>query len=270
MNVGEWLKVAESQLSAAGVETARLDALVLLEDTQKVDRAKLLAEPTLKINAKNESLLKKLLKQRASHVPLAYVRGKVEFYGREFVIRPGVLVPRPESEAVIDCLKQLDKLPVQPKIADIGAGSGALGITAAIEVAGSRLELLEIDSKALEIAKMNVDLFTLEIEAKKSDLLTNSGQFNDVLLCNLPYVPDDYPLNRAAEHEPALALFGGLDGLDLYRKLLRQVKSLSFQPLYLLTESLPMQHSALTALAEQTGYKLVKTDGFIQVFSRVQ
>jgi release factor glutamine methyltransferase len=270
MNVGEWLKAAESELCGAGIETARLDALILLEDTQKVDRAILLAEPTLKINAKNEALLKKLLRQRAIHKPLAYVRGKVEFYGREFVVRPGVLVPRPESEAMIDCLKQLDKLPVQPKIADIGAGSGALGITAALEVAESRLELLEIDSKALKIAKMNVDLFTLEIEAKKSDLLANSDQSNDVLLCNLPYVPDDYPINRAAEHEPALALFGGLDGLDLYRKLLQQVKSLPFQPLYLLTESFPAQHNKLSAEARRTGYKLVKTDGFIQVFSRVQ
>ena len=82
-----------------------MDALVLLEDVLGIDRARLLAEPDMEISSAQLAELKKLLNQRAKHVPLAYVRGKTEFYGREFVITPAVLEPRPESETMIDLLK---------------------------------------------------------------------------------------------------------------------------------------------------------------------
>ena len=134
----------------------------------------------------------------------------------------------------------------------------------------SRVELLEIDKKAAKVAKINVDKFTLEISVILSDLLSNSSQDNDVLLCNLPYVPDDYQINTSAMREPRLAIFGGPDGLDLYRKLFKQVKLLSQQPLYILTESLPPQQAVLEGIALDHAYRLWQKDDFIQVFCRVQ
>ena len=278
MDLRQWLKQAEKQLAAAGVVTARLDMIVLLEDVTGIGRALLLAEPGMKLSAAQSAKLKKLLSRRAAHEPLAYIRGKTEFYGRDFVITPNVLEPRPESEAMIDVFKDLSKggpfgqkgpnNGLRPRIADVGAGSGALGITAALEVPNNSVDLLEIDSKVLKVAKTNVDKFTLNIDTVKSDLLEQSAKDYDILLCNLPYVPDDYHINQAAGHEPRLAIFGGPDGLDVYRRLFRQISDLPRQPLYILSEALPLQHAVLQAIARQQGYRLAKTNDFIQLFTK--
>ncbi|MGC1176925.1 MAG: HemK/PrmC family methyltransferase [Candidatus Saccharimonadales bacterium] len=264
-----------NQLRIAGIATARLDVLVLLEDVTGIDRARLLAEPELELSDTQVTRLEKLLKRRAAHEPLAYIRGKTEFYGREFVLTPDVLEPRPESETMIELLKHLVKNKglklsgrKKLKIADVGTGSGALGITAALELPNCQVELLEIDTKAIKTAKINVEKFTLNIRVLKSDLLAQSAKDYDLLLCNLPYVPDSYTINQAATHEPKIAIFGGPDGLDIYRKLFQQIDILAKKPLYILTESLPPQHCALEGIAKLSGYKLVTTDDFIQVFQK--
>ncbi|MDB5164390.1 MAG: putative Modification methylase, HemK family [Candidatus Saccharibacteria bacterium] len=269
MDAKSWLEQATTKLQSADIGTARLDALVLLEDCSGKDRSWLLAHPEFELGAEQVAKLEKLLGRRVQHEPLAYLRGRTEFYGREFVISAAVLEPRPESETMIDLLKQLPKLPAKPRIADVGTGSGALGITAALELPEATVELLEIDEAALQVAKHNVDLFTLPISAAQSDLLASSSQNYDVLLCNLPYVPDAFQINTAALHEPPLAIFGGPDGLDLYRKLFEQIAQLSKQPLYILTEALPTQHNALQQIAEVHNYALSQTDDFIQVFAHM-
>ncbi len=140
--------MAAEILEAAGIETGRLDVLVLLEDVTKVDRARLLAEPETELLPKQTVELATLLTRRAGHEPLAYVRGKTEFYGREFIVTPAVLEPRPESEMIIDVLKKLAAKGEISKIADVGAGSGALGITAMSELPEVKVDLLEIDPAA--------------------------------------------------------------------------------------------------------------------------
>jgi release factor glutamine methyltransferase len=283
MQINIWLRRALLRLDDVGIGTARLDALVLLEDVTGRDRAWLLANLDHELSLAKQAKLTKLLNRRAQHTPLAYVRGKTEFYGRNFVITPAVLEPRPESETMIDLLKKLSAtgklLPKNSKyskndhqvvkIADVGAGSGALGITAKLEFPEDRevaVDLLEVDSKALEIAKINVDKHTTNIGLAESDLLEKSSKDYDILLCNLPYVPDGHTVNQAAMHEPKIAIFGGPDGLDVYRRLFEQLASLTKRPLFILTESLPPQHDALAAIAKQAGYQLNTTDDFIQVF----
>lgn len=268
MTVHKWLQDNRAHLAGAGIDTPRLDCLVLLEDTLQKDRGWLLAHPETEISAAQVAILKKLLSQRAQHVPLAYLRGKAEFYGREFVVSPAVLVPRPESEAMIDELKQLADLGVQPLIADVGCGSGALGITAALELPNSSVALLDIDKKALSIAKINVDKFTIKAMVRHQDLLAKDQTPYTALLCNLPYVPDDYPVNQAAHHEPHRALFGGSDGLDVYRQLFAQVAQRTEKVLYILTESLPAQQSELARIAEHNHYAQLRKNDFIQVFRR--
>jgi release factor glutamine methyltransferase len=266
MTVDDWLGQAVKKLEQAGIGTARLDALVLLEDVTGRDRAWLLAHPEHELSSTESAKLKKLLSRRASHEPLAYVRTKTEFYGREFIITSAVLEPRPESETMIDLLKMLPGLPKKPRIADVGAGSGALGITAKLELPGARVELLEIDTEALKIAQKNVDKYTINVNVNSSNLLTESRQDNNVLLCNLPYVPDEFKINPAAMREPKVAIFGGPDGLDIYRRLFSQVKNSQNKPLFILCESLPPQHETLAGIAASAGYKLTATDDFIQVF----
>src|SRR6266508_1210490 len=107
MTTYEFLKSATARLKQAGIASARLDTLVLLEDALGQDRARLLAHPESKIPHSTEVALNTKIAQRATHVPLAYIRGKAEFYGREFAIDKHVLVPRPETETMIDLLKKL-------------------------------------------------------------------------------------------------------------------------------------------------------------------
>ncbi len=267
MTTQYWLNTATHFLESKSIVTARLDCLVLLEDTINVNRAQLLAEPTMEMKDAWVAHLQKLLRRRAKHEPLAYIRGHSEFYGRRFVINADVLTPRPESEAIIEILKDLPLEAKSVRIADVGAGSGALGITAALELKNASVDLLEIDAAATKVAQLNVARLTTGLKIIESDLLENSPVNYDVLLCNLPYVPDKHKINEAATHEPALALFGGPDGLDLYRKLFDQLATVRKRPLYILTESLPAQHEILTSIAANNGYKLLKIDDFIQLFS---
>jgi release factor glutamine methyltransferase len=281
MDVGTWLARAEKKLAQAGVGTARLDGLVLLEDISGRERSWLLAHPECTLTPEQTDTLQKLLNRRAAHEPLAYLRGKTEFYGRKFVLTPAVLEPRPESESMVELLiglhhglettvndsKSVKNQSSTMRIADVGTGSGALGITAALECKNTSVDLLEIDDDAIKVAEMNVDLHTTSTPVIKSDLLQESAQDYDILLCNLPYVPDTHTINAAAEHEPHIAIFGGPDGLDLYRKLYKQIKNMQKRPLFILCESLPPQHAALETIAHDAGYTLLKTDDFIQVFA---
>lgn len=265
MTVGQFIDQATNKLDKAGITTARLDCLILLEDTLRIDRARILAHPETKIPIKTEVELNTKVIQRAAHRPLAYIRNQADFYGRTFTVNAHTLVPRPESEAIIDILKRCD-LPKHATIADIGTGSGCLGITAALELPGSEVILSDVDKNALEIARQNSQAHLVKTSVLESNLLTNINSRLNVVLANLPYVPDSYPINQAAAHEPKLALYAGKDGLDLYRQLWQQISALADRPQFIITESLPSQHPGLEELAKKARYYLSVSDGLIQCF----
>lgn len=262
VRINDWLIKNTELLNKAGVGSARLDCLVLLEDSLHKERSWILANPETEIDKTTLEKLDVQIKQRSKNIPLAQVRSKTEFYGREFIITKDTLEPRPESETMIDLLKAL-KLPKKPKMADVGSGSGAIGITAAIEIPSSVVDFIEIDKNALEINKQNAKKHAVKGTFWASDLFSGNPTKYEVLLANLPYVPDHYVINEAALNEPQIAIFGGEDGLDLYR---RMFSTLNGKPKYILTESLPFQHQELADIAEEYGYKLLKTDDFIQCF----
>ncbi|HEY1835794.1 MAG TPA: peptide chain release factor N(5)-glutamine methyltransferase [Candidatus Saccharimonadales bacterium] len=263
ISIANWLVGASKQLETAGIETARLDCLVLLEDCLNTNRTQLLAHPERELDIEQIKWLSSRLKRRTKHEPLAYIRGKTEFYGREFIVNKHVLEPRPESEAMIDLLKAAT-LPANPRIADIGAGSGCLGITAKLELPHAQADLIEVDEPALAAAKKNVNKFSINATCIKNDLLARISTKHDVILANLPYVPNNFHINLAAQAEPRFAIFGGADGLDVYRRLFSQIKELPWQPSFIFTESLPPQHAELAAIANSAGFKLVRTEDFIQ------
>lgn len=265
MKIKAWLKTASDQLGTAGISTARLDCLVLLEDVLNTNRTQILANDNRELTEVEETALQRLINKRVQHVPLAYLRYKTEFYGREFYVDERVLEPRPESETMIELLKSLP-LNARSKLADIGSGSGALGITAKLELPRIAVTLLEIDSGALQVSQRNARLHKAAVQVVASDLLRGVDEHFDVLLCNLPYVPDDFHINLAASHEPAIAIFGGPDGLMLYRKLFTQLNQRAAKPSYILSESLPPQHAMLATTAQAAGYRQTEESDFIQLF----
>jgi release factor glutamine methyltransferase len=232
------------------------------------DRSWILAHPEYELTSGQFRKLDRKLDRRAKHVPLAYIRGFTEFYGRKFKVNRHVLEPRPESETMIELLLKL-KLPKNPAIADIGTGNGAIGLTAALEIPGSRVDLYEISSGALAVAKHNTHLHELHLHARKMNLLSRPLRPYDALLCNLPYVPDHWQINQAALAEPKIAIFGGPDGLDLYRKLFKQLHRFTWKPSYVLTEALPPQHQDLTKVAADYGFAQHSSQDFIQIFTPV-
>ena len=298
MTINAWLSNAILKLESASVPTARLDAEVLLADILGKDRSWVLAHPDFTLQGPTLQKLNKQIDRRVEHEPLAYIRGKQEFYGREFIVSPDTLTPRPETETMIEMLleevkskkwedgsgkpKELNPTPYPLlTIVDIGTGSGCIIITAALELSTTAYPLppihyigLDISKPALKIAKQNSKKFKADVSFKKFDLTQESLPLNPtpytLITANLPYVPEDFQINLAATHEPAFAIYGGKDGLDFYRKLFAQLKTSHFPAqtsgCTILTESMPPQHDALKEIALKNGYKLHKTQDFIQLF----
>jgi len=161
-------------------------------------------------------------------------------------------------------------------IVDVGTGSGCLAITAKLEFTAATVYGTDISDSALTVAQKNAKNLNADVTFLKGNLLEPyyilpPEPSTLVLLCNLPYVPNNYEINQAAGYEPSIALFGGQDGLDLYRELFDQISKLqdpSSKIAFILTESLPFQHAELAKIAAQQGYKLETSEDFIQVFKR--
>lgn len=265
---GTYLAWATAQLEGVGIGTPRLDALVLLEDILNTNRAQILADPDLLMPPEALKRLNKLVGRRMLHEPLAYIRNRTEFYGRDFYVDNRVLEPRAESETMVELLKTVS-IPSSGVIIDVGTGSGALAITAKLELPEAKIVGVDIDQDCLLVARRNAKSLCAQVEFIKSDLLTklpSKQLLHATLLCNLPYIPDDFQINTAATHEPRLAIFGGNDGLDMYRRLFSSITVRNLRPAYVLTESLPPQHTVLKAVAEQNGFVLAGSEDFIQVF----
>jgi release factor glutamine methyltransferase len=268
MTAQVWLKQAESLLNEAGIGTARLDCLVLVEDETSKERGWLLAHPEYELTAPQLKKLDTLIGRRVTHEPLAYLRNKTEFYGREFYIDHRVLEPRPESETMIELLKSLELL-TTPTIIDIGTGSGMLAITTKLEFPRATVIATDIDQGCLDVALQNAKTYNTKVTFLKTSLLENLEDKtlgDSIILANLPYVPDSFQINPAAMAEPRIAIFGGSDGLELYRKLFSQSQALTQKPRFILTESMPPQHEELARIAQNAGFSLEKRDDFIQLF----
>ena len=273
MKINDWLKSVTSLLASAGISSARLDALILLEDHLKQDRSQLLAHPEIVLISRSLEILNKLIERRSKHEPLAYIRGFSEFYGRKFQVTPDTLEPRSETETIITLLKTLPT-PKQdgPVYVDVGTGSGCLAITAKLEFPKAQVIATDISAACLKIAKHNAKGLHAKVDFFEGNLLdplpTSSYPLpGTIILANLPYVPDSHTINQAAMFEPRQAIFGGEDGLDLYRTLFAQL--VKKPAAYVITESLPFQHTELVQIAERHGYILKMSEDFIQVFQQI-
>lgn len=266
MSIASWLIETMKKLGEAGVDSPRRDALVLLEDILKKERSWVLAHSDYELTNDELGAVNSLIERRINREPLAYIRGKAWFYGRFFKVTPQLLIPRPESEAFIELLKD-----IQPsQVIDIGTGSGCLAITAKLELPETTVIATDIDENALDIAKQNAKNYKVSIDFHKGSLLepipTSNFKLPTSVITNLPYVPNNLITSPEIEAEPKLALFSGSDGLDHYRSFWEQVNKLKNKPEYVLTESLETQHNDLEKLAAKADYTLSKTETLVQLF----
>ena len=269
MTTSEWLKINTKKLDSAGIGTARLDALVLLSDELQIDKSSIFAYPERILQRSELNNLNNKVIHRLHHIPLAYIRGTAEFYGRNFLVNTSVLIPRPESESIIELLKQSSLDTDTATILDVGTGSGCLAITAKCELPLFKVIAIDVDRDCLEIANKNAQKLNVEITFIQSNLLEKlppDDLKNSVILANLPYVPINYSVNEAATHEPKIALFSGEDGLDHFRALFEQINARVHTPRIVITESLLSQHDELCTIAQNAGFVLRATDGLCQLF----
>lgn len=268
MNISTWLKHAAEHLKNAGITSAQLDAELLLANTLRKNRTYLHAHLDEEVDPRRVDIAEARLSLRLDRVPLAYILGKKEFYGREFDVSPSVLVPRPESEEMINMLLKLAPQDNQPRtLIDVGTGSGCLGITAALELPDNwHIVLSDISPKALSVAEKNAKKLGAKVFTQKQSLLLGQFEKLDCILANLPYVDKDWK-NTSPElrHEPSEALYAGEGGLKLIRELIQQApKHLADQGL-LLIEADEEQHQTIIAFGRQNGFLHLETSGLIVV-----
>ncbi|MEN8241587.1 MAG: peptide chain release factor N(5)-glutamine methyltransferase [Chloroflexota bacterium] len=219
------LAAAKQQLSELS-DTPEIDARVLLAHICKKDQSWLFAHPESHLTGAQVSDYEASLKKVSGGMPLPYVVGKWEFYGLSFKVTPDVLIPRPETELLVEtALDWLQRHPEKKRVVEAGTGSGCIAISLAAHNPKLEITATDISAAALQIAMGNAEMHQVssQIKFQENDLLSNfPGQF-DLICANLPYIPTETLQELAVyKREPTLALDGGADGLDLVRRLLDQ------------------------------------------------
>ena len=224
MNIGELIPQVIERLPG---DTPELDAQVLLAHVLGHVRTWLLAHPELELSAPQLDSVEAAVSRLEAGEPLPYLLGHWEFYGLDFNVTPAVLIPRHETELLVEkAIAWLKASTERRTVADVGTGSGAIAVTIAMNVPDARVLATDISPAALEVARSNAEKFNVQdrIDFMECDLLptlnVERSTFN-AIFANLPYIPTE-TLRRLPvfETEPALALDGGTDGLDLIRRLL--------------------------------------------------
>lgn len=210
-------------------DTDQIIAHLLNQDTSWI-----LSHPEAEVDEAMGTKILEYAQRRAKREPLAYILGTQPFYGRDFIVTPDVLIPRPESELIIDQLKKDMAGQPAPKIIDVGTGSGCLAISAALELPRAAVTAIDISKEALAVAKKNADALSAEnVEFVQGDLLAplqGKQKHADAVIANLPYLPQDEidlsPTASELNYEPQLALLADDMGLALIKTCIRQAASL--------------------------------------------
>jgi release factor glutamine methyltransferase len=227
--IREALARASSFLRESGAKDPLFEAELMIRHCLDWDRTRFLTSMMDPIAPETIGQLDGLCQRRAQHEPLQYMFGSQEFYGRPFVVRPGVLIPRPETEILVEHVLQradtiwqeTDKL----SVADIGTGSGAICVTLACERPDWNVATVDLSPEATAIARENAERLGAKVRFLQGDLvepLLLTGDQVDILVSNPPYIPStdvDELDDEVRAYEPRLALDGGADGLDCYRRL---------------------------------------------------
>jgi release factor glutamine methyltransferase len=228
MNIKEALKEATIELKAASIFEPDASAEVLLADVLDISRTELLTHGEQVLAPGEYKKFQKYLKRRKDHEPVWQIIGKVDFWGMSYLVNKNVLVPRPETEILVQkVLAYVKKENRALNILDLGTGSGTVSIALKKELQNCSISASEVSGRALKVAKKNARrlLPKAEIKFKKGDLMSPwKGQKFDIIVANLPYIPHEDMSSLSLDvfhHEPRLALDGGKGGLEIYERFLK-------------------------------------------------
>jgi release factor glutamine methyltransferase len=217
------------KLEAAGIPDARLEAEVLVMNVMRMARQSIFAEQETEVSGQQQAALDEFLERRYKREPLAYILGQREFYGITVVLTPAVLIPRPETEGLVEhalFMAMMGMESTQLTIADVGTGSGAIAINLAIHLPMAKIYAVDVADAVLDVAAYNIQVHGVgdRVSLAIGDLLDAVPEPIDLIVANLPYIPTDRipTLQPEVQQEPVSALDGGPDGLDLIRRLLIQ------------------------------------------------
>ena len=219
------------KLEAAGIPDARLEAEVLVMNVMRMARQNIFAEQEAEVSGQQQAALDSNLERRFDREPLAYILGQREFYGISVMVTPAVLIPRPETEGLVEhalFMALMGMESTELTIADVGTGSGAIAINLAIHLPAAKIFAVDVDDAVLDVASFNIRAHGVadRVSLAIGDLLDAVPEPVDLIVANLPYIPTDRipTLQPEVQKEPELALDGGPDGLDLVRRLLVQAE----------------------------------------------
>ena len=228
MTLKQALNRASRALTANNIEDAPLECELLLRHTLKVSRVQLYLDLDRELSPKQEETFRHLIERRLNGEPTAYITGHREFYGLDFYVDPRVLIPRPESELLVEKALSLAQSHTVSTIADIGTGCGAIAISLALNLPQTKIYATDISALALNVALSNCQEHGVvnRIHLLQGDMLDPLPEPVDLIITNLPYVDELELLPPSPTNfEPRLALNGGPDGLEKIRQLCRQVSS---------------------------------------------
>jgi release factor glutamine methyltransferase len=251
------------RLYHASIPSERMTAQLLLAHVLGVERTAVVAHPEREIGDEEADAYKAAVERRAAGTPYQYIVGKQEFYGRDFEVTPDVLIPRPDTEVIVDGAKDFWKTLSDRegrRVLDLGTGSGAIAVTLALELDGARVVASDVSAAAVRVARRNAVRNGANVDLAIADLVEAfSGPFT-IIATNLPYIPATVVEGLQIEvrdHEPRVALVGGPDGLDLYRRFFDDLPRVLAPDGIVLCECGFTQSEALEALAAERGLRFV-------------
>ncbi|MBU3200085.1 peptide chain release factor N(5)-glutamine methyltransferase [Clostridium estertheticum] len=217
-------------LKKVDIESYLLDSQLLLGKVLKKDKLFIMINRDIKISIEQEKEFFRLIKIRENKMPIKYILGECEFMGMDFIVRPGVLIPRPDTEILVEEVIKYVKEKGLTQICDVCTGSGAIGISIAEFIKEAQVALYDISEDALAVAKLNIERFKLSkrINIEHSDLLQvaiNQHKKFEVIVSNPPYIKEEIIptlMDDVKGYEPFIALCGGEDGLDFYRRITKE------------------------------------------------
>jgi release factor glutamine methyltransferase len=274
MTLQQCLQIGEAKLRGGPQpDRARRDAELLLMHVARLERAALLARRDEGLSAATAVRFLALVARRLAGEPVQYIVGETEFYGLPFKVTRDVLIPRPETEHLVEKVLELAGRFKQPRMVDVGAGSGAIAVALAHQLPQAQITAIDLSAEALAVSQDNAKRNGVAVRFLRGDLLSPvAAERFEIVVSNPPYVPTADRAELAVEvrdYEPGLALFAGEDGLDVYRRLIPEACGVLVPGGFLALEIGFGQSAEIAELLSGSGFEQIEFVPDLQGIARV-